>query len=202
MSFSNYKSITFRAASGSGLIDGGESGRYATNLIETTVNGQKDFIFEVYRCPKLGTCSEDNATHVGTRNSIGALVLNNSANDTERQYYNKLNRQTKSQANSIKPSGLTASESATYNLRAGNGSQAQIDVTTADGDIVDGSTTEEKVEMTFGDINIGIKGRRFRKTRIFGVVNLLNIELLQIRSTCNILVLNMIFIWISVYFGL
>ena len=171
MSFSNYKSITFRAASGSSLIDGGESGRYATNLIETTVNGQKDFIFEVYRCPKLGTCSEDNATHVGTRNSIGALVLNNSANDTERQYYNKLNKQTKSQANSIKPSGLTASESATFNLRAGNGSQALINSTTSDGEIIDGasgaqdgnSTTKFEYDLSNTTIDVSIGGRRFRK---------------------------------------
>ena len=180
MSFSNYKSITFRAASGSSLIDGGESGRYATNLIETTVNGQKDFIFEVYRCPKLGTCSEDNATHVGTRNSIGALVLNNSANDTERQYYNKLNRQTKSQANSIVPSGLTASEQATYNLKAGNGSQALINSTTSDGvtigdsigtqvgnllgDITtqDGNSTTQ-FDLTNTTIDVSIGGRRFRK---------------------------------------
>jgi hypothetical protein len=180
MSFSNYKSITFRAASGSSLIDGGESGRYATNLIETTVNGQKDFIFEVYRCPKLGTCSEDNATHVGTRNSIGALVLNNSANDTERQYYNKLNRQTKSQANSIVPSGLTASEQTTYNLKAGNGSQALINSTTSDGvtigdsigtqvgnllgDITtqDGNSTTQ-FDLTNTTIDVSIGGRRFRK---------------------------------------
>ena len=182
MSFSNYKSITFRAASGSSLIDGGESGRYATNLIETTVNGQKDFIFEVYRCPKLGTCSEDNATHVGTRNKIGALVLNNSANDTERQYYNKLNKQTKSQANSIVPSGLTASEQTTYNLRGGNGSQALINSTTSDGVTIGDSigtqvgnllgdvTTENgnsppkfEYNLTNTTIDVSIGGRRFRK---------------------------------------
>ena len=163
MSFSNYKYIVFEGSSGSSLF-GGKNGRYATKVIQSTdTDGKKNFKFEVYRCPILGNCSESNATHIGTRNSIGALVLNNSANDTERQYYNKLNKQTKSQANSIKPSGLTAAESARYNLRAGNGSQAEIDVTTADGDIIDGSTKEEKVEMTFGDINIGIKGRRFRK---------------------------------------
>ena len=53
MSFSNYKSITFRAASGSSLIDGGESGRYATNLIETTVNGQKDLYLKCIDAPSL-----------------------------------------------------------------------------------------------------------------------------------------------------
>ena len=163
MSFSNYKYIVFEASTGTGLF-GGKDGRYATKVNQyTNTEGKKDFEFELYRCPNVGNCSQSNATHIGTRNARGELVYNNNENDTERKYYNKVNKQTKSQANSIKPSGLTASESATYNLRAGNGSQAEIDVTTADGEIIDGSTTEEKVEMTFGDINIGIKGRRFRK---------------------------------------
>ena len=179
MSFSNYNYIVFEGSSGSSLF-GGKDGRYATNLIETTVNGQKDFIFEVYRCPKLGTCSEDNATHVGTRNSVGALVLNNSANDTERQYYDKLNKQTKSQANSIRPSGLTASEQTTYNLKAGNGSQALINSTTSDG-VTIGDSIGTQVGNILGDvlnedgkdkttyqltnstIDVSIDGRRFRK---------------------------------------
>jgi len=172
MSFSNYKFITFKSSSGQGNKSGGKDGRYATNLIEMTVDGKKDFILEVYRCPKLGTCSEDNATHIGTRNKIGALVLNNSANDTERQYYNILNKDTKSQANSIKPSGLTASEQTTYNLRAGNGSQALINSTTSDGvtigdsigtqvgnllgDITTTATANAEVEFRDIDVNLGI----------------------------------------------
>ena len=165
MSFSKSKTITFVGATGSGLTSGGKSAKYATNVKETTVDGKKDFTFDVYRCPKLGSCTINNATKIGTRNKKGDLTYNNNENDTERKYYDKVNKQTKSQATNLKPGGLTASQSATYNLRAGNGSQAEIDATTADGGIISDSITEkkEKVEMTFGDINIGIKGRRFRK---------------------------------------
>jgi len=178
MSFSNYKSIVFESSSGSSLIDGGKSGRYATKLIQYTNNkDEKDFKFEVYRCPKVGTCSESNATHIGTRNARGELTYNNNENDTERQYYNKVNKQTKSQANSIKPSGLTATESARYNLRAGYGTQAEIDDTTADGESIVGGVTGgkggngTKADFNFdiGEINsdltnINIEGRQFRDT--------------------------------------
>jgi len=180
MSFSNYNYIVFEGSSGSSLF-GGKDGRYATKLIQSTnSDGKKDFKFELYRCPKLGNCSESNATHVGTRNSVGALVLNNGANDTERQYYDKLNKQTKSQANSIRPSGLTASEQTAYNLKAGNGSQALINSTTSDG-VTIGDSIGTQVGNILGDvlnedgkdkttyqltnstIDVSIDGRRFRK---------------------------------------
>ena len=60
---------------------------------------KKDFITEVVRCPQSGSCTLDTGTIIGKRNSIGQLVLNDTANDTERKYYNKLNKQTKNQAN-------------------------------------------------------------------------------------------------------
>jgi hypothetical protein len=176
MSFSNYKSITFRAASGSSLIDGGESGRYATKLTPyTNTKGEKDFKFELYRCPILGNCSESNATNIGERNARGEWVPNNNENDTERKYYDKVNKQTKSQANSIRPSGLTASETATFNLRAGNGSQAQINETTADGEIINadgeiingetGITTAyvPNINQGFGILSdVSVQGRKAR----------------------------------------
>ena len=176
MSFSKSKTITFKGSSGSGLIDGGESAKYATNVIETTnEDGKKDFITEVYRCPKFGSCTLDNATKIGTRNSIGALVFNDSENDTERQYYDKVNKQTKSQSNGL-VSGLTAEEQTTYNLRTGNGNQALIDSTTSEGETIGGSTTSEgdssvgittaqaiaKGNQTLSDISI--EGRRFRES--------------------------------------
>jgi hypothetical protein len=167
MSFSNYKYIVFKSSSYYSL-KGGKDGRYATKVIQSTdTDGNKNFKFELYRCPILGNCSESNATHIGTRNSIGALVLNDSANDTERQYYNKLNKQTKSQANSIRPSGLTASQQTTYNLRAGNGSQALINSTTSEG-VTIGTGEENEAEkptyqFTNSTIDVSIEGRRFRK---------------------------------------
>jgi len=170
MSFSKSKTITFKGASGSGLIDGGKSDKYATNLIETqSDDGKKDFIVEVYRCPTFGSCTLDNATKIGTRNKIGALVFNDNENDTERQYYDKVNKQTKSQANNIKPGGLTASEQETYNLRAGNGNQALINITTADGDQIIGTGEKEDeadkttFQLTNSTIDVSIDGRRFRK---------------------------------------
>jgi len=180
MSFSNYKYIVFEGSSGSSLL-GGKDGRYATKVTQyTNTEGKKDFKFELYRCPNVGNCSASNATNIGERNARGEWVPNNNENDTERQYYNKLNRQTKSQANSIKPSGLTASESATYNLRAGNGSQALIDSTTSDGVTIGDSigtqvgnllgdiTTEDgnsttQFNLTNSTIDVSIGGRRFRK---------------------------------------
>ena len=172
MSFSKSKTITFKGSSGSGLIDGGESAKYATNIIETTnEDGKKDFITEVYRCPTFGSCTLDNATHIGTRNKIGALVFNDSENDTERQYYDKVNKQTKSQSNGL-VSGLTAEEQTTYNLRTGNGNQALINSTTSEGETIGGDsdgitsiTTEEAIatgNQTLSDISI--EGRNFRKS--------------------------------------
>ena len=180
MTISKSKLITFEGASGSGLISGGKSDKYATNLIEMVVDGKKDFITEVVRCPKFGSCTLDTGTIIGKRNSIGQLVLNDSANDTERQYYNKLNKQTKNQATNIKPGGLTASEQETYNLRAGNGNQVLINSTTADGVTIkaDGEqiggngtpppaetpVTAEEVSNSLRNININIKGRTARSS--------------------------------------
>jgi len=176
MSFSKSKTITFVGATGSGLISGGKSAKYATNVIETTnEDGKKDFITEVYRCPTFGSCTLDNATHIGTRNKIGALVFNDSENDTERQYYDKVNKQTKSQSNGL-VTGLTAEQKTTYNLRTGNGNQALIDSTTSEGETIGGSTTSEggssvgittaqaiaKGNQTLSDISI--EGRNFRKS--------------------------------------
>ena len=90
MTISKSKLITFEGASGSGLISGGKSDKYATNVIETTVDGKKDFTFDVYRCPKLGSCTINNATKIGTRNKRGELTYNNNENDTERKYYDKV----------------------------------------------------------------------------------------------------------------
>ena len=156
MSFSKSKTIVFERSSGSGLIDGGKSAKYATNVIETqSDDGKKDFITEVYRCPRFGSCTLDNATKIGTRNKIGALDFNGNENDTEKQYYDKVNKQTKSQSNNL-ITGLTSEEQATYNLRTGNGSQAQI------------KAAEKEESFNYDshflkDITLQIKGRRFRK---------------------------------------
>ena len=174
MSFSKSKTITFEGASGSGLIDGGKSSKYATNVIETQSNdGKKDFITEVYRCPTFGSCSINNATHIGTRNKIGALVFNDSENDTERQYSEKINKQTKSQSNGL-ISGLTAEEQTTYNLRTGNGNQALINSTTSEGETIGGddntnAAADIKLEDAIAKGNqtlssISVEGRRFRES--------------------------------------
>ena len=166
MSFSKSKTITFKGSSGSGLIDGGQSAKYATNVKETTnEDGKKDFITEVYRCPTFGNCTLDNAIKIGTRNSIGALVFNDSENDTERKYYDKVNKQTKSQSNGL-VSGLTAEEQTTYNLRTGNGNQALINNTTSEGETITGSdstTTTDNLPV-FKDIDVNIKGRKARSS--------------------------------------
>ena len=168
MSFSKSKTITFKGSSGSGLIDGGQSAKYATNVKETTnEDGKKDFVTEVYRCPTFGSCTLDNATKIGTRNSIGALVFNDSENDTERQYYDKVNKQTKSQSNGL-ISGLTAEEQTTYNLRTGNGNQSLIDSTTSEGETIT-SAADIKLEDAIAKGNqtlssISIEGRRFRES--------------------------------------
>jgi len=170
MTISKSKLITFEGASGSSLISGGKSDKYATNLIEMVVDGKKDFITEVVRCPKFGSCTLDTGTIIGKRNSIGQLVLNNDANDTERQYYNKLNKQTKNQANNIEPGGLTASEQELYNLITGNGNQVLINSTTADGVTIKGNGEpiggdgQPPKEVTLKDINANIKGREYRKS--------------------------------------
>ena len=171
MTISKSKLITFEGASGSGLISDGKSDKYATNLIEMVVDGKKDFITEIVRCPKFGSCTLDTGTIIGKRNSIGQLVLNDDANDTERQYYNKLNKQTKSQANNIEPGGLTASEQETYNLRTGNGSQALINSTTSDGVTIkkdgeqNGGDAPPAVTLNdLKDININVKGRNYRSS--------------------------------------
>ncbi len=167
MSFSKSKTITFVGATGSGLTSGGKSGKYATNVIETQSNdGKKDFITEVYRCPAFGSCTLDNATKIGTRNKIGALVFNNNENDTERQYYDKVNKQTKSQSNGL-VTGLTAEEQTIYNLRTGNGNQALIDSTTSEGETIGsvGLTTAQAIaagNQTFSTISV--EGRRFRES--------------------------------------
>ena len=173
MSFSKSKTITFKGSSGSGLIDGGESAKYATNIIETTnEDGKKDFITEVYRCPTFGSCTLDNATHIGTRNKIGALVFNDSENDTERQYYDKVNKQTKSQSNGL-VSGLTAEEQTTYNLRTGNGNQALINSTTSEGETIGGDDNTGAADIKLEDAiakgnqtlsSISVEGRRFRES--------------------------------------
>tara|TARA_B100001094_G_C18126085_1_gene769557 strand:+ start:43 stop:1455 length:1413 start_codon:yes stop_codon:yes gene_type:complete len=168
MSFSKSKTITFVGATGSGLISGGKSAKYATNVKETTnEDGKKDFITEVYRCPTFGSCSINNATHIGTRNKIGALVFNDSENDTERQYSEKINKQTKSQSNGL-ISGLTAEEQTTYNLRTGNGNQALIDSTTSEGETIT-SAADIKLEDAIAKGNqtlssISVEGRRFRQS--------------------------------------
>tara|TARA_B100000427_G_scaffold103321_1_gene85445 strand:- start:404 stop:1801 length:1398 start_codon:yes stop_codon:yes gene_type:complete len=171
MTISKSKLITFEGASGSGLISGGKSDKYATNVIETTVDGKKDFTFDVYRCPKLGSCTINNATKIGTRNKRGELTYNNNENDTERKYYDKVNKQTKSQATNLKPGGLTASEQETYNLRGGNGSQALINSTTADGVTIkkdgeqNGGDAPPAVTLNdLKDININVKGRNYRSS--------------------------------------
>ena len=173
MSFSKSKTITFKGSSGSGLIDGGQSGKYATNVIETqNEDGKKDFITEVYRCPTSGSCTLSNATHIGTRNKIGALVFNDSENDTERQYSEKINKQTKSQSNGL-ISGLTAEEQTTYNLRTGNGNQALIDITTSEGETIGGDDNTGAADIKLEDAiakgnqtlsSISVEGRRFRES--------------------------------------
>jgi len=173
MSFSKSKTITFVGATGSGLISGGKSGKYATNVIETTnEDGKKDFVTEVYRCPTFGNCTLDNATKIGTRNSIGALVFNDSENDTERQYYDKVNKQTKSQSNGL-VSGLTAEEQTTYNLRTGNGNQALINSTTSEGETIGGDDNTGAADIKLEDAiakgnqtlsSISVEGRRFRES--------------------------------------
>ena len=166
MSFSKSKTITFVGATGSGLISGGKSSKYATNVIETqSDDGKKDFITEVYRCPAFGSCTLDNATKIGTRNKIGALVFNDSENDTERKYYDKVDKQTKSQSNGL-ISGLTAEEQTIYNLRTGNGNQALIDITTSEGKTISGDAKLEnaiaKGNQTLSSISV--EGRRFRES--------------------------------------
>ena len=146
MSFSKSKTITFVGATGSGLISGGKSDKYATNIIETQSNdGKKDFITEVYRCPQFGSCTIDNATHIGTRNKIGALVFNDNENDTERQYYDKINKQTKSQSNGL-VTGLTAAQQDLYNLRTGNGNQALIAKIKAEGNGISDERLQELLD--------------------------------------------------------
>ena len=98
-------------------------------------------------------------------------MFNDSENDTERQYYDKVNKQTKSQSNGL-VSGLTAEEQTTYNLRTGNGNQALINSTTSEGETIGGDsdgitsiTTEEAIatgNQTLSDISI--EGRNFRKS--------------------------------------
>jgi hypothetical protein len=170
MSFSKSKTITFKGSSGSGLIDGGESAKYATNVKETTnEDGKKDFVTEVYRCPTFGSCTLDNATKIGTRNSIGALVFNDNENDTERQYYDKINKQTKSQSNGL-VTGLTAEEQTIYNLRTGNGNQALINSTTSEGETIggdDSGSIDINDAITKGNqtlSSISVEGRRFRES--------------------------------------
>jgi len=173
MSFSKSKTITFEGASGSGLIDGGKSSKYATNVIETqSDDGKKDFITEVYRCPAFGSCTLDNATKIGTRNKIGALVFNDNENDTERQYYDKVNKQTKSQSNGL-VTGLTAEEQTIYNLRTGNGNQALINSTTSEGETIGSDDTGGASGIDINDAiatgnqtlsSISVEGRRFRES--------------------------------------
>ena len=175
MTFSNSQLLNLQY-----IDDSIESFKYATNVIETTSeSGGRDFVSELYRCPDTGSCTIDNATHIGTRNSTGALVFNDNENDRERASYNAINKGTKDQADDLF-TGLTASEQVLYNLRTGNGNQELIDKVTSEGVVIggenldqiitgivqeEGGNTKEIAEKYFNaDINVNIKGRNARTT--------------------------------------
>ena len=175
MTFSNSQLLNLQY-----IDDSIESFKYATNVIETTSeSGGKDFVSELYRCPDTGSCTIDNATHIGTRNSTGALVFNDNENDRERASYNAINKGTKDQADDLF-TGLTASEQVLYNLRTGNGNQELIDKVTSEGVVIGGENLDQIItgivqeaggdvkeisENYFNaDINVNIKGRNARTT--------------------------------------
>ena len=173
MTFSNSQLLNLQY-----IDDSIESFKYATNVIETTSeSGGKDFVSELYRCPDTGSCTIDNATHIGTRNSTGALVFNDNENDRERASYNAINKGTKDQADDL-VTGLTAAEQVLYNLRTGNGNQELIDKVTSEGVVIGGEDLNEIIGGIVGeaggslieiedkyfnaDINVNIKGRNAR----------------------------------------
>ena len=159
--------------------------KYATQIVETkNENGGKDFESYVYRCPDTGSCTVDNATKIGKRNSNGALVFNNSENDKERANYNTINKETKNQAEGL-ITGLSAVEQVLYNLKTGNGNQELINKVTSEGEIISDDpdeTLEDAIKAIVAaqnggkidfmdtisddnfnsDINVNIKGRNAR----------------------------------------
>ena len=142
--FSNSSVIVLSETGGLGTT-GRIHGHYATNVIEKTTDGKKDFTTQVYRCPTEGVCTIDTALHIGTRNSTGTLELNSNKNEKDEKYLDALDKKTRSQSDDL-VTGLTAAQQDLYNLRTGNGNQALIAKIKAEGNGISDERLQELLD--------------------------------------------------------
>ena len=134
---------------------------YKEEMVANGTAGNRTFDITVLRSD---TPDFSVSTEIGTRNKItGAINLTNGA-PVEEKYLKTLTRKLKGNASALNTlfsqyETLSNDEQTTLNAVTGTKNVATNNENTN----TTGTEKKEKVEMTFGDINIGIKGRRFRK---------------------------------------